>query len=101
PVQHQRRVRLMLLKHPVDRLGHDRHLLGIHALLAVERSGSRGKQQNIPLAERNVQSIGHNRKKIAAGSASSALHKAEMTLRDACIEREIELAFAALLSPVA
>src|SRR5215471_4394306 len=94
-------MRFMLLQHPVDRAGNDRHLRGIHALLAVKRSVPRCQQQNIPLSEGNVQCLGNDGKKIAAGSAPPALDKAEMTLRDSRIEREIELAFAALLSPVA
>jgi len=56
----------MLLQHPVDCPGYDRHLLGIDTLLAVLGGESRRKQQNIPLAERDVQSIGNNGKKIAA-----------------------------------
>jgi hypothetical protein len=31
-------MRLMLLEHSIDRLRHDRHLLGVHTLLVVERS---------------------------------------------------------------
>jgi hypothetical protein len=80
---------------------YDRHLLGIHTLLALLRGVSRRKQQNIPLAERDVQCVGDDRKKIPAGSAPSAFHKAQMTLRNVGIHREVELAFAALLSPVA
>src|ERR1700722_17606791 len=92
---------LMLLHHPVERPWHNRHLIGIHALFAVEGSVPGSKQQNIPLPQRNVQSIGHDGKKIPAGNAPPALHKAQMTLRDAGVEREIELALTALLSPVA
>src|SRR5579862_2713007 len=92
---------LMLLQHPVDCASYDCHLLAIHTLLAVLRGVSRREQQNIPLTKRNVQRISNDGKKVPAGSAPPAFHKAEMTLRDARIQREVKLAFAALLSPVA
>lgn len=91
-------MRFMLLQHPVDCPGYDRHLLGIHTLLAVLRGVSGRKQQNIPLAERDVQSIGNDGKKILTGRAPPAFDEAQMALRDACIHREVKLAFATLLS---
>src|SRR5579863_1555351 len=100
-IQHQRGMRFMLLQHPVDGTRHGRHLLGIDALLVVLRSESRREQEIVPLAQRNIQRIGYNGKEIPAGRAASAFHKAEMTLRDTSIEREIKLAFAALVPPVA
>jgi hypothetical protein len=48
-----------------------------------------------------MEGIGNDGKKIPAGSAPPAFHKAQMALRDARIHREVELALAALLSLVA
>src|SRR5215471_5972599 len=54
-VQRECRVRLVLQQYPVDCLRDDRHLRSFPSGLVVGRSVTRSEQQDIPLAQRNVQ----------------------------------------------
>jgi hypothetical protein len=96
PVEHQRRVRLLLAQDEVERPAHGGHRGGVEPGAAVDGSIARRDQQVVALAQRHVQRAGQPQHHRAAGLGSSRLDEAQMTRGDAGLDREAELAQPAL-----
>ena len=99
PVDHDRRVGLLLLQHAVDRLAHRRELGGGEIALAIDRREARGEQHGVALAQRDVERGGELHHHLAAGPGAARLEEADMALRHARLQRQGELAGAAAPAP--
>jgi hypothetical protein len=98
-VDDDRRIRLVGGEHPLQR-GADRPELGLTQLaLRVHGRVARGKQQPVALAQRDVQALGEVQDHLLARPRAPGLDEAQVARRDAGLQREVELAEAALRAP--
>src|SRR6185369_2665898 len=73
----------------------------VERTLAKRRRKARRKQQRVALAKRNVEQLGEMKQHLAARLRAAGLEKAQMFGGDLGLAREIELAAAAPLPPLA
>ena len=69
-VDDQRRVRLVRLQQPAQRLAQRPHDLAVEGLLEVGRSEAAGEQQAVALGDRQVEVLGQVDEELAARAAS-------------------------------
>jgi len=100
-VDHHGRVGVVPLEDQVDRLAHWCHL-GVLQVVLLERRGVSGREQQlVAVAQRHLEPFGELEHHVRARPRPAGLHEAEVTGRHARLERQIELAQAAPLAPVA
>ena len=85
----------------VERIAHRRHLGGVEGRFAVYRRVTGCQQQAVSLPERDLEVLGEVDHQLAAGTGSPGLDEAQVPRRNVGLDREIELAQAAALPPVA
>ena len=92
-------VGLMPADHQVDRLAGRGEGRIIQPALLIDRCVTGREQQGIALAQRHFQPLGQMQHHLAAWLGTAAFHEAEVALGDLRLQREIELAHAAMLAP--
>src|SRR6266478_2967810 len=96
-----RRERLMLTQHPLEGAGYALHFRGVPGALRIDRGIARCQQQCVAVAQGDVERLGNCRQGLTTGNAAPAFDKTDLLLRYPGIERQIELASAAHIAPVA
>ena len=101
PIDRERRIGFVPLEHEVDRLA--RLLQGrvFQRPLRKHRRVTGRDQQHVAFAQRHIEPLGEPQHHVARGLRTPGFEKAQMLGRNLCIEREIELAEAAALAPLA
>src|SRR5215207_9368795 len=74
----QRRVRLVCLQQPAERLAQRPHHLPVEWLLKVRRSKAAGEQQAVALGDRQVEVLGQVDKELPARTRATGLYEAEV-----------------------
>ena len=100
-VDRDRRVGVVAVEHELDRVVDRLHLGLVERALLVDRRVAGGEQQPVALAQRHLELVGEVQDHLGARLGAAGLDEAEVAGRDAGLEREVELAEAAALAPVA
>ena len=100
-VDGDRRVGLVAVEHELDRLVDGLHLGLVERALLVDRRVAGGEQEPVALAQRHLELVGEVEDHLGARLRAAGLDEAEVAGGDAGLEREVELAEAAALAPVA
>ena len=88
-------------EHPVDRLAHRAHLGVGEVVLGVGGGVAGGEQQRVSLPQRDLELLGEPGEHLGARLRAAGLDEAQMPRRDPGLERQVELAEAPALAPVA
>ena len=100
-VDRQRRVGVVAVEHELDRVLDRLHLWLVERALLVDRRIAGGEQEPVALAQRDLELAGEVEDHLLARLRAAGLDEAEVAGGDARLEREVELAEAAALAPVA
>ena len=92
---------LYALEHPLDALPDGGHVGVVEGALAVHRRETRGHQQLVLFAQRHVEHLGESQHHRATRGRPTGLDEAHVTRRHVGLDREVELAQPAALSPLA
>jgi hypothetical protein len=92
PVHDQRRIRLVGVEQPPQRLAQRLHHLPVVRLLQVGRREAARQQQPIALGHRQVEALCEVDEELAAGARAAGLDEAEMLGREIRVQRQLELA---------
>src|SRR5215472_11379509 len=101
PIHHERRVRLLLRQHVVERATHLRELRRGEIALSPRRREARGEEQRVLLAKGDVQHRGESQDHLRARASPSGLEKAQMSLGGLRGARQVELREPSALAPPA
>jgi hypothetical protein len=101
PVDDQRRVGLVRLEQPPERLAERSHHLPVVGLLQIGGREAAGEQQPIALGDRQVEVLGQVDEKLAARCGPAGLDEAQVLGRDVGVQGQLELAQAAPRAPEA
>ena len=99
PVDHDAGKRVVGAEHPLDPFADGGHIRIVERPFAVHRRKTCGQQQLVLFAQRNVEDLGQPQHHRTAGRRPPGLDEADVAGRDVGLDREIELAQAAALSP--
>jgi hypothetical protein len=99
PVHHDRRERVVLREHPLERAAHLRGGVAVQAGFAVQRRDAGREQELVALAQRDVEHARQPQHHRAAGLRAPALDEAHVPRRGRRLEREPELAEPADAAP--
>ena len=94
-------IRLMAGEHLIDRLPRDLQRRIVQRALREHRRIARRMQQQIAIAQRHVQLFGETQHHVAAWLRPAGFQKAQMPRGDFRFERQLELAQATALAPLA
>ena len=100
-IHHHRRERLVSAQKAVDRLAHRTHLGIGEVALTVRRRVARGQEQRVAVAERDVEVLGQLHDHLGARARAAGFDEAHVTRGHPRAQRQVELAHAAALAPVA
>ena len=100
-VDRQRRIGLVSGQHQIDRLARGIERRVGERPLRKHRRKTRGDQQNVALAQRNIELLGKMQDHVAGRLGAARLEKAQVLGRDLGLAGEIELAHAPALAPFA
>src|SRR6266540_3501600 len=100
PVRHDGRKRLVPAQQLVERLSHRSHLRRIERSLSVDWRVSRGQQHRVAFAQRHVELLGEVDDQLPTRLRASRLDEAQVARRYLGLDRKIQLAETAALSPV-
>ena len=101
PIDGQRRVRQMSREHEIDGATHRGEGGMIERPLREDRRVARRKQQDVARAQRHVETFGEMEHHVARRHRAAALDEAQMLLGDLGLERQLQLAQAPALAPIA
>ena len=101
PVDDQRRVRLVRLEQPRQRLPQRLHHLPVVGQLQIGRREAAREQQAVALGDRQVEVLGQVDEELAARAGPAGLDEAQVLGRDVRVEGQLELAEAASRAPEA
>ena len=101
PVHRQRGVRLVALEDQLHRLTRGRKRRVVQRAFAVHRRVAGGHEQRVALAQRHVQPLGQAQHHLAAGSGAAGFHEAQVAGGNLGFLRQVELAQAPVLAPMA
>jgi hypothetical protein len=88
-------------EHPLERLADGRHLGRVDRSLLEGGREAGGQQEVVAVAQRYVELLGQMQHHLPARLRAARLQEAQVSRRDAGLEREVELAEAAPPAPVA
>ena len=101
PVDDQRRVRLVRLQQPLERFPQRLHHLSVVGQLQIRRREAAREQQPIALGDRQIEVLREVDEQLTARAGAAGLDEAQVLGRDMGVQRELELAQAALRPPEA
>ena len=101
PVHGQGGIGLVALEDQFHRLPRGSQRGIVERAFAVHRRVAGGHQQGVALAQRHVQPFGQPQHHLAAGQRAAGFHEAQVPRRDVRFLRQVELAQAPVLAPVA
>ncbi|SAK57757.1 hypothetical protein AWB75_02263 [Caballeronia catudaia] len=101
PVHHDRRKRVVLANNPLQRANDPMHFLRVPRRLGIHGCVARGEQQRIALAQRDIERLRERQERVTARHAAPAFDEADLALRNARFEGEIELTHATHIAPIA
>ena len=90
-VDDQRRVRLVCLQQPAERLAQRSHHLAVEGLLQVGRSEAAGEQQAVALGDRQVEVLGEVDEELATRARAARLDEAEVLGGEVRVQRQLHL----------
>ena len=100
-VDDQRRVRLVCLQQPGERLAQRSHHLAVEGLLQVGRSEAAREQQAVALGDRQVEVLGEVDEELATRARAAGLDKAEVLGGEVRAQRQLHLREPPLSAPEA
>ena len=95
-IDDQRRVRLVCLQQPAERLAQRSHHLAVVGLLQIGRSEAPREQQAVALGDRQVQMLGEVDEELATRARAAGLDEAEVLGGEVRVQRQVQLAEAPL-----
>ena len=101
PVDDQRRVRLVRLEQPLERLSKRLHHLAVVGQLQIGRRKAAREQQSVALGDRQIEVLGQVDEELAARAGPAGLDEAQVLGRDVRVQGQRELAEAASRAPEA
>ena len=101
PVDDQRRVRLVRLEQPLERLPKRLHHLPVVGQLQIGRREAAREEQPVAFGDRQIEVLGQVDEELAARAGPAGLDEAQVLGRDARVQRQLELAEAASRAPEA
>ena len=99
-VERQRRIRLVRLEHPADRVEGSRQSGVVERTLRVPGCEAGGEQQPIAIPQRDVELVGEPQDHVRARCGPPGLDQADVTSRDVRGDRQVELAEPPALPPL-
>ena len=97
----ERRVWVVAFQHALQRVTHRLHVRFVQPALTVRRRVARGEQQLVAVAQRDVELLGEMDDHLGAGPCPAGLDEADMPGGHVRLEREVQLAQAPPLAPLA
>ena len=100
PVEHDRRVGLLLAQDEVERAPHLAERRRVERGRAIDGRVAGGDEQVVTVAQRDVEHAGQQQHHLAAGLRPSGLDEAQVARGHAGLDGELELAHPALRAPL-